>query len=120
MKARLIARLAVVSSAAALSACQGGADRPPANRSAEAGAPISVTCPTETPSPRSIMQPQIEVPTIEPAPLTPLDVTIGFPDGGASLDAAARGALDKLVASPQAAGGGAITLRGNTDFAWRR
>ena len=115
MKAHLLTAATIVSSAIALSACQGGADRAPANRSTAATPKVSVTRPAPSPSPRSIMQPQIEVPTIEPAPLAPLDVTIGFSNGRVALDAGAREALDQLVASPQARSGGAIILRGNTD-----
>ncbi|MEO1968937.1 MAG: OmpA family protein [Sphingomonadaceae bacterium] len=61
------------------------------------------------------MRPGIETPTFTPPPLAPLDVRIGFPEGGAKLDEQAVNALEKLVASPQVAEGGTLTLGAHTD-----
>ncbi|TPG39022.1 OmpA family protein [Sphingomonas koreensis] len=99
----------------ALGGCQQhGAQHRQDNRSIVAPAPTPSATPAAKPSPRSIMQPSVE-PAIDPPPLQPLDVTIGFPDGGAKLDAAATAALDQLLARPETSSGGPITLRGNTD-----
>lgn len=62
----------------------------------------------------SIIRPDVAVKQA-PAPLAPLELTISFADNGTSLDDAGRQALDGLLASPQYAAGGAITLRGHTD-----
>jgi OOP family OmpA-OmpF porin len=111
--------LAVVVGIGALSGCQNdgrhgasnaqaGNDRTPILR------PAASPTPAAAPSPRSIMQPSMQ-PTPTPTPLAPLNETIHFARGGSTLDDSAKAALDQLVASPQAASGGAITLRGSTD-----
>jgi len=47
--------------------------------------------------------------------LEPLEMTIGFAQGGASLDDAAKAALDDALASAQMAEDGPIVLRGHSD-----
>ena len=77
----------------------------------------------QDPSPTtSILRPDIEQPeiaTVNPdAPvvlLEPLEMTIGFAQGGASLDDAAKAALDDALASAQMAEDGPIVLRGHSD-----
>lgn len=64
--------------------------------------------------PVSIIRDDIEVEREAP-PLAPLEARIGFPNGGSELSKEARAQLATLLASPQVAGGGAITLRGHTD-----
>ncbi|MGB3806450.1 MAG: OmpA family protein [Erythrobacter sp.] len=66
----------------------------------------------------SILRPDIG--QVEPtdAPivvLDPLEVTIGFPDGGSQLDDDAQTALREALQSAQMEEGGAITLRGHSD-----
>lgn len=71
----------------------------------------------ETPrEPVSIIRNDIEV-AREAPPLAPLEMRIGFPDGGAELSQAARAELATVLESPQVAAGGRITLRGHTDSA---
>ncbi len=66
----------------------------------------------------SVMRPEVtaEVAAPEPAPPAPepLRLVISFPQG-AELDAAAREALDELIARPAFAAGGAVTLSGHSD-----
>ncbi|MGN6498007.1 MAG: OmpA family protein [Tsuneonella sp.] len=62
----------------------------------------------------SILRDDIDV-ARAPAPVAPLTATIGFPEGGSVLDAAATEKLDSMLDSPQLLGGGAITLRGHSD-----
>jgi OOP family OmpA-OmpF porin len=82
---------------------------------APAPAPRPTPVPSATPSPRSIMQPDIVATPIAPPPPMPFDATIGFPEGGAKLDDAATQALDAVLANPVTATGGAIVLRGSSD-----
>lgn len=77
----------------------------------------------QDPSPTtSILRPDIEQPEIATANpdapvvfLEPLEMTIGFAQGGASLDDAAKAALDDALASAQMAEDGPIVLRGHSD-----
>jgi len=75
----------------------------------------------ETSPPTSILRPDIEVIETEnivplaPEPLEPLEVTIGFPEGGSQLDEEAREALEGAVGSEQMQAGGMIVLRGHSD-----
>lgn len=111
-------RMIALAVAAMLTACQNGEpDRAPANRATAAPAAPATPEPVPAParSPRSIMQPEVDAPPPEPAPLEPLAVTVRFDNRGAALDDAARGRLDQLAASPQVASGGAIVLRGSSD-----
>lgn len=68
-----------------------------------------------TPSPKSIMQPTVTQEPVVPPPLVPISGTVGFPNGGAALDEAARDELDKLAGDPATAAGGPVILRGSTD-----
>ena len=63
----------------------------------------------------SILRPDV-VPPAE-LRLTPLELRIGFPDGGAQLSAAAVESLQEAIQSPQISQGGAIVLRGHSDAA---
>ena len=103
-----LAGLALAGLALAMAGCgeQHKAPQPTASASPAASA---------SPPQASIMRPGIETPTLAPPPIQPLDVAIGFPAGGAKLDPAALAELAKLVASPQVAQGGAITLGAHTD-----
>ena len=92
----------------ALSAC---GERNPSNGGEASPSPTV----SQTPAQTSIMRPGIETPTFTPPPLAPLDVRIGFPEGGAKLDEQAVKALQNLVASPQVAEGGPIVLRAHSD-----
>ena len=47
--------------------------------------------------------------------LEPLDATIGFPEGGATLDEGALAKLEQVVTSQQVREGGTIVLRGHSD-----
>ncbi len=55
----------------------------------------------------------------EVPPMAPLELTIGFPDGGTSLTEDAKTRLDAAISSDQMKAGGAITLGGHTDSAGR-
>ncbi|HET8750231.1 MAG TPA: OmpA family protein [Sphingomicrobium sp.] len=69
-----------------------------------------------TPPARSIMQPSVEPePSPKQPPLAPIKETIHFAGGGARLDEAAKTVLDRLIANPTTASGGAIVLRGSSD-----
>lgn len=65
----------------------------------------------------SILRPDISSPIVieEPQSDESYTATIGFPDGGSELDANAIVALEKLRASEQFAGPGAIILRTHSD-----
>lgn len=71
------------------------------------------------PSAESIIRPSVVEETLgqpSPSPVPePIAVTVRFPEGGTALDDQARAALDQLVARPQFAELGPITLRGHTD-----
>jgi len=73
---------------------------------------------TEAPSPEapvSILRPDVEQPDLPPPPLEPLSAVIGFPDGGAELDADALAALELVLASEQLATGAPLVLRAHSD-----
>jgi outer membrane protein OmpA-like peptidoglycan-associated protein len=74
---------------------------------------------TDTAPTTSILRPDIEPITPPPAdpivPLEPLIVVVGFPEGGAELDDAARATLGEVLASDQIDEGGQIILRGHSD-----
>lgn len=81
--------------------------------------------PEPTPSPpapgepaqASIMRPDIATGTPKTAPLEPLDVAIGFPDGGSEISAAAIARLETFVDSVQVAQGGPIRIGAHSDSA---
>lgn len=64
----------------------------------------------------SIIRPDVEIER-EPTPLAPLDVRIGFDEGGTKLSPAAVAVLEDALASEQMKKGGAITLGGHSDAA---
>ena len=78
-------------------------------------APTPTANPGVTPTPRSIMQPNVIDKPILPPPPMPISETVGFPDGGAKLDDAAKQQLDQLASDPVTASGGPIVLRGSSD-----
>lgn len=63
----------------------------------------------------SILRPDIEQPDLPEPAIQPFATTIGFPQGGAELDAAAQEALRKLLMSEALAQGGLIVLGGHSD-----
>lgn len=71
--------------------------------------------PTATASPVSIIRPDLE--EAKELPLDPLEMVIGFGDGGTEFDEEAAQNLQAILDSPQYATGGMITLRGHTDSA---
>lgn len=100
----------------ALAAC----DRP--ERAPPEPDPIATPAPAPLPqgSPASIMRPSVieEAKAVEAAPPPapePVRVTIGFPEGGATLDAAALAAIDALARRADLADMGPIVLRGHSD-----
>ena len=68
-----------------------------------------------TPEPVSILRPDIAPPATPEVPLEPLEVTVGFPEGGMELDAAATAVLEEVVNSEQVATGAPLVLRSHTD-----
>ena len=98
-----------------LSACQTETSEEPAPVVPEAEGEASPEPePTAT---VSILRPEVEQPP-EPAPaLEPLNVTIGFPQGGADLDDDAITSLEEALTSDQMAQGGPIILRAHSDSA---
>ena len=97
---------------AALSAC--GA---PTSDGGEAPDPAASTAPDEDNGEAavSILRSDIEQPALPVAPLEPLNITVGFPEGGLELDAAALLELQKIIISEQLELGGEVTLRGHSD-----
>ena len=65
----------------------------------------------------SILRADIEQPEVEAPPLEPLNVVVGFPRGGDTLDEAALGVLRDILASEQMALAGPIVLRAHSDSA---
>ncbi|MFU7527263.1 OmpA family protein [Qipengyuania sp. ASV99] len=106
---RLITALAGL---VALSACEAN----PEERPDGLGEPTASPAPAESAGEVvSILRPDIQQPDLPPPPIEPLRVTIGFPEGGAELDAAAQAALEALLTSEQIGLGGPISLAGHTD-----
>lgn len=67
---------------------------------------------------QSIFGPEAQLPEPEPSEVEqsePLTLTIGFPDGGADLDANAVAGLETALKSPAMMGGAPITLGGHSD-----
>ncbi len=67
----------------------------------------------------SILRPDVEAEQQEvmEAILEPLNAVVGFPDGGAEIDAAATEALQAVLTSEQIELGGPIVLRAHSDSA---
>jgi outer membrane protein OmpA-like peptidoglycan-associated protein len=101
----------------ALSACN-----PQPNAGADEPVQQATKAPTSDETPAvSILRPEIERPEVDPTPvvLEPLELTIGFPEGGTRLDADAVAVLEAILSSDQLALGGPITLGAHTDSAGR-
>ena len=69
------------------------------------------------PAQASIMRSDIANPAPERPPVEPLELTIGFPEGGAGLGPQQRAMLDTFVARPQVKLGGPIRLWAHSDSA---
>lgn len=65
----------------------------------------------------SIIRDDVGIEREPAAPLAPLEIVIGFPEGGSDLSAAAVAALRDALVSKQMKAGGPITLAGHTDSA---
>jgi len=111
--ARIITTLALI---AALGACKlnrtDDGDVPPE--------PDPSATPSDAPTEQvSILRPEVEAEQAEQgAPvlvLEPLEVAIGFPEGGSALDENAIAALREVLASDQLEAGGPIVLGGHSD-----
>ena len=63
----------------------------------------------------SIMRPEVEAEREAEKELEPLEVTIGFPDGGSELSEGAEAAIAELLASEEVKRGGSITIGGHSD-----
>jgi OOP family OmpA-OmpF porin len=63
----------------------------------------------------SILRDDIARPDLPETPLEPLNITIGFPEGGVVIDAAALLALQEVLGSDQFALNGPIVLGGHSD-----
>jgi OOP family OmpA-OmpF porin len=94
--------------ALALAACRGGSEP----------APAPTPTPTDTAT-ASIIRPEVVVSPMPDLPPAPLAATIGFPEGGATLDAAARAAIDTVLESEQLGEGWPVVLRGHSDSSGR-
>ena len=80
----------------------------------------SPTLPASTPTEGqkvSIIRDDVGIEREASPPLAPLNLVIGFPDGGSDLTEAAENRLREALASKQMAAGGRITLGGHTDSA---
>jgi OOP family OmpA-OmpF porin len=104
---------ALCAALAALSAC-GTRD--------ERKQPEPAAMPSPTPAVSASPSASIIRPDITPAPVVdlpppPLTLTVGFPDGGSRLDAAAEQALAQVLDSKQLAEGWPIILGGHSDSA---
>lgn len=111
--ARIITTLALI---AALGACK-------LNRTDDGDVPPDPD-PSATPSDApteqvSILRPEVEAEQAQLGTpvlvLEPLEVAIGFPEGGSALDEAAIAALREVLASDQLEAGGQIVLGGHSD-----
>lgn len=72
---------------------------------------------TEEPPQTSIMRSDVAKPTEAPAPVEPLEIVIGFPDGGTEIPLEGIGKLRTLVGSVQIQQGGPIELAAHSDSA---
>ena len=82
----------------------------------EPTANLAVDEPEETPT-ASIIRPDVSADVVPPVVEVPepLAVTIGFPEGGTTLDDNAIVVLEEVLASPQLSEGWPVVLRGHTD-----
>lgn len=97
---------------AALGACA-QTDAPPEDTAPTANVAAEPT--PEASETISILRTEIEQPDEPETELEPLELTIGFPAGGAALDTAAVAQVQAALASEQIARGGPIILRGHSD-----
>ena len=81
--------------------------------------PRPVATPSATPSGDkvSIIRDDVGIERDAATPMVPLDLSIGFGDGGSELPEPAIAALREALATEQMKAGGAITLRGHSDSA---
>jgi OOP family OmpA-OmpF porin len=63
------------------------------------------------------MRPDLATAKREVAPVEPLELTIGFPDGGSEIPEEGLAQLEKFLTSPQVAQGGPIQLGAHSDSA---
>ncbi len=111
---RPIPTILALSALATLAACNSRADEA-SNVAPEDSTPVIGEPLPNVDEPVSILRPDVEQPELPEIVLEPLNVTIGFPDGGTVLDASATAALEELLASDQVADGGPIILRAHSD-----
>ena len=108
---------AVLIACVALAACnaQRPSEQDPVSDQPDPAA-IPATEPTKT---VSILRPGVEDPdgNVTDDIIGPLEVTIGFPEGGNTLSESARSALDTVLKSDQIALGRSIVLRAHSDSA---
>jgi len=113
-----IARIGALALAASLtvtlSACKYEAT--PAEDTPE---PVETEAAVEEGETVSILRPDVEAEQEEVLAdvLEPLNVTVGFPEGGADLDEAALASLQEVMGSQQIEFGGPIVLRAHSDSA---
>lgn len=101
---------------AALSACQTETETPASDEPGD-DTPAQEASPSpQTSEPVSILRPEVDQESV-PMALEPVEVTIGFPEGGSELDEAALTDLQKLTVSPLVERGGPIVLGGHSDTA---
>ncbi|MHA7820452.1 MAG: OmpA family protein [Erythrobacter sp.] len=109
------ASIMTLSACAALGACQAQNEDP---AEPESGPDTEASPSPETGERVSILRPDVEAEQgLQPAQVEPLDLMIGFPQGGNALDDAAITTLEGLLGSPQIELGGPIQLRGHSDSA---
>jgi len=102
--------------AMALTGCQNAAE-PEQDSELGEGAAAAEETPEAGPT-QSIFGPEAQLPEPEPSEEpsdAPLIVTIGFPDGGAKLDADAVAALEAALETPAIKSGAPITLGAHSD-----
>jgi OOP family OmpA-OmpF porin len=99
---------------ASVSACE----RPRQERQQPQPSALPSPAPTISASPSaSIIRPDITPHPIDVIPPPPLKLTVGFPDGGSELNAAAKQALMHLLEAEQIDQAWPIVLRGHSDSA---
>ena len=110
-------RLALATLCAVLAALAACGPRHEERRQPEPAATPSPT-PAASASPSaSIIRPDIAPEPVVDLPPPPLTLTVGFPDGGSRLDAAAEQALAHVLESEQYGEGWPIVLSGHSDSA---
>ena len=114
---RYLTTLAIIGTLAACAPGEQGTADPSANPSDAPTEDAQTDAAPEETETVSILRPEITPPEPEAseAPLEPLLVTIGFPDGGSALDAVAVARLEDALASEQMALGGPIILGAHSD-----